>query len=364
MMINNDLHSDLPIPPGEFLEEVLEDLGMTKDELAKRMSRPAAKLSAIFKGEKAITPDTALQLEKVVGVPAHIWTGLEAEFRLVQARQQAKNEQEKLKHEAHLITPFRYSDLAKMGYVDKKQKSTDKVLELQKFFGVTSLKTVLELKNYQPAFRAGKQGRSPEAVASWLRIGELESRKIDCQPFNKERLIKLLPQFRSMTKQPPEKFERPLNESLACSGVALVICPELSGTYANGATFWLNNQKAVAMMTIRYRWSDIFWFSFFHELAHIILHRRKLVILEGNNDEPAQKELEEEANTFAADILIPREEYSVFIQNNRFFKGDIKLFASKMGIAPGIVVGRLQKEKRIEHSWHNDLRQRFKWSSN
>jgi HTH-type transcriptional regulator/antitoxin HigA len=82
------IHSDRPIPPGEYLEEVLGELGMTKDELAKRMNRPAPKLSAIFKGEKAIMPDTAIQLEKVVGVPARIWTRLESEYRLTLARLQ------------------------------------------------------------------------------------------------------------------------------------------------------------------------------------------------------------------------------------------------------------------------------------
>ena len=88
---NQDVYSDLAIPPGEYLEEVIAELGMSKDELSKRLNRPAPKLSAIFKGEKAITPDTALQLEKVVGVPAHIWNGLEAEYRLVQIRGRDSN---------------------------------------------------------------------------------------------------------------------------------------------------------------------------------------------------------------------------------------------------------------------------------
>src|SRR5690606_38631493 len=90
--LREEIHSDLPIPPGEFLEEVLEDLGMSKDELAKRMNRPAAKLSAIFRGDKALTPDTALQLEKVTNVPAHIWNGLESEYRLTLARLQEHKE--------------------------------------------------------------------------------------------------------------------------------------------------------------------------------------------------------------------------------------------------------------------------------
>jgi HTH-type transcriptional regulator/antitoxin HigA len=86
MMTDQSVHSDLAVPPGEYLEEVLEELGMTKDELAKRMDRPAPKLSAIFKGEKVITPDTALRLERVVGGPAQIWIGLESEYRRALAR--------------------------------------------------------------------------------------------------------------------------------------------------------------------------------------------------------------------------------------------------------------------------------------
>ncbi len=81
MATKQGLHSDLAIPPGEYLEEVLDELGMTKEELARRMGRPPSKLSAIYKGAKAITPETAMQLEKVVGVPAHIWLGLESEYR-------------------------------------------------------------------------------------------------------------------------------------------------------------------------------------------------------------------------------------------------------------------------------------------
>src|SRR5690606_1407062 len=99
MTKEKNIYSDLPIPPGEFLEEVIDDLGMGKDELAKRMNRPAAKLSAIFSGDKAITPDTALQLEKVTGVPAHIWNGLESEYRLTLARLQEHKELENRKNE-------------------------------------------------------------------------------------------------------------------------------------------------------------------------------------------------------------------------------------------------------------------------
>ena len=102
MRTEKTVNSNLPIPPGEYLEEVLEELGMSKLGLAKRMGRPASKLSLIFRGKKAITPETALQLEKVVRVPAHIWMGLEAEYRLTLAREKEEREMAKLKEETGL----------------------------------------------------------------------------------------------------------------------------------------------------------------------------------------------------------------------------------------------------------------------
>jgi len=90
MGIDTALHSNLAIPPGEYLEEVLDELGISKAELARRMNRPPGKLSAIFRGKKAITPQTAIQLEQVLGVGAHIWLGLETEYRLTLAREQIR----------------------------------------------------------------------------------------------------------------------------------------------------------------------------------------------------------------------------------------------------------------------------------
>ncbi len=360
---NQDAFSDLAIPPGEYLEEVIAELGMSKDELSKRLNRPASKLSAIFKGEKAITPETALQLEKVVGVPAHIWNGLEAEYRLVLAREKEWQKQEQLKEETRFIKPFCYSELVKHGLVARKTRPIEKVNELQNFFGVTSLKTVGTLNRYQPAFRSSKRDRSPEAVAAWLRVGELQAQKVNCQPFDKTRLVNALKKIRSMTKRSPDQFLDELHKLLAACGVALVVLPHFPKTYANGATFWLGRDKAVLMMTIRYRWADIFWFTLFHEIGHLLKHKRQLVILEGDIDDPEYLKMEDEANKFAAGILVPLSEYKAFIKKDRLYKDDIIIFATYLGISPGIVVGRLQKDGLIEPSWHNGLRRQFIWES-
>lgn len=361
MATNSSTHSNLAIPPGEYLAEVLDELGMTKSELARRMSRPATKLSPIFRGAKAITPDTALQLEKVVGVPAHIWAGLEADYRLTLARHEEARHQEELKGEARLVTAFCYSELVKAGEVIRLTKPTDKVLELQKFFGVTTLKSVPSLRRYEAFFRSpasGRAGRTPQAVAAWLRLGERRAQAMDCAAFDKARLMSALKDVRSMTLQQPGEFVERLRNKLADCGVALVMCSHFAKARAHGATFWLGSDTAVLMITIRGKWADIFWFSLLHEIGHLLKHGRQTVILEDDT----KNDRETEADTFAADTLIPPRDYARFVRQGSFYRSDIEAFARQVGIHAGIAVGRLQHERRLRPEWLNALRVRYEWA--
>ena len=360
MMIKENPHSDLAIPPGEYLGEVLSELGMTKNELARRMNRPAPKLSAIFNGDKAITPDTALQLEKVTRVPAHIWVGLESEYRLTLARNQEAAEYQRLKEESELITKFCYSELVKLGKVQKKAKPVEKVQELHRFFGVTSLHNLASLKRYQAVYRQGKGKRSPEATAAWLRIGELEGQKTSSPRFNKDALSETLPKIRKMTLKTPDTFVPKLRELLLNAGVVLVLLPHLPKTFLHGATFRVGLKKAVLMLTLRGGWADLFWFSLFHEIGHLLLHDKNIVFLEGDHYNSDLK-YEKEADTFAANTLIPPKAFEDFVNADSFSSNDIEQSSRILEIDPGIVVGRLQHDGYIKNSWHNTLRSRYEW---
>ncbi len=358
MTTEANIISNLPIPPGEYLEEVIEELGMSKGELATRMGRPSSKLSAIFNGKKAITPDTALQLERVTGVPAHIWTGLETDYQLALARQREELREEQCKAETPLVTRFCYNELRKLHLVPTCTRPIDKVKALQQFFGVMSLNDVPDLPRYRVAFRhkAKKESeRSPEAVAAWLRVGEIQAREMECTPFCAKRLEGSLNDLRAMSRKDPARFYRPLQETLANAGVALVACPHFPKTRAHGATFFLTEEKAVLMVTLRCGWADIFWFSLFHEIGHILLHGKKEVILE--DSEKSKKE--DEADAFARDCLIPPKLWETFVRSRCFDRRGITRFAKEVGVSSGIVVGRLQHENYLEKSWLNELRMRY-----
>lgn len=361
METNQGLNSDLAIPPGEYLLEVTEELAMPQSELARRMGRPVQAVSEIVKGHKAITPETALQLEEVVGVPAHIWTGLEADYQLAKAREVFERQ---IETEAATVNRFPYPEMARMGLVRSTRKSVEKVKELRRFFGVASLENLPEVRSYAPAFRqGGKREASPEALAAWLRAGELEAHRIETKSYSEKQLKAALPELRSLTRREPETFLPRLRELLSDCGVALVLLPHLPKTYANGATFWIKD-KAVLMMSLRGSYADIFWFSLFHELGHILLHDKRHVFLEDGAIDPKWQEKEEEANSFACETLIPANAYAEFTSDHNSYSDEtVAIFAAKLDIAPGIVTGRLQHDGLLPHT-RNMHRIRYQWSDN
>lgn len=358
MATSQAVRSDLAVPPGEYLAEVVESLGMSQADLARRMGRPSQAINEIVLGKKAITPETALQLEKVTGVPAHIWTGLEDEYRLVLA---GRHEEELLAREASSVDTELYRVMAKLGWVPNTRDATSKARELCKFFGVASLEYVKDARLSGHAFRvANRDTASGFALAAWMRGAEIAARDMECEPFNAARLREVLIELRSHTLRPPSHWLSVTQELLAAAGVSLVLQPHLPKTYANGATFWTSREKAVVVVSLRGVWADIFWFTLFHELGHVLLHgtREPHVSIDKADDL-----VEVEANAFAADHLIPRRAYEDFVSNGNFTLAAVEAFSDTVGIAVGVVVGRLQHDGLVPYSRLNSLRERYKFVS-
>ena len=348
---------DVAIPPGEVLSETIEALGLTQAELARRMGRPAQAVNEIVRGSKEITPETALQLERVVGVPAHVWTRLDADYRYNKARLQ---DLEQLDAEKERAAPFPYNEMSKYGWVPRTRDPLERTSELLKFFGVASLAMVKQFE--QAAYRIARSREcSPEALAAWVRQGERVAQGIAAEPFDAKALRAAVPAFRALTKKPPEEFLPDLRNRLASMGVILVLVPHLTKTYAHGATFWIARDRAVIQMSIRYRWDDVFWFSFLHELGHLLKHRKGSVFIELSDGSKNAREAE--ADAFASESLIPPTFHEQLAsQGPPFSRNFVIAFAERLGVAPSIVVGRLQHENLLPHSHLNSLRSRFTWA--
>jgi len=352
-METNIYHSDLAIHPGEFLEEVLEDIGMSQVELSNRIGRPTQAINEIIKGKKSITSTTALELEDVLKVPAHIWTGLESEYQIVKAKAQ---EMQQMQEETKLLVNFPYADLVKLGFVKATRKAVEKVDELKKFFCVAKLGQIEDVKAYQPAFRVSNHNSiSHEAIATWIQAGRLKAKEIKTAPFDKSKLKSLLPDIKNtMNLEDINDARVEIQKLLASCGVAFVLLPHFERTKVHGATFTIESEnKAVILMTIRGSYSDIFWFSLFHEIGHLILHQKREMFLEDGYSDPTLQKQEDEADEFAKDLLISRKDFEVFRGQNIFDKNAILKFAKQLDIKPSIIVGRLMHEKIIAY---NDIR--------
>lgn len=342
---------DIAIPPGETLQEFVDSLAMTQVDLAKRTGLTTKTINEIIKGKAPITQETALKLESVFGTPASFWNNLEASYQETRARLQAEKDIEDETFIARLIP---YPELARRGFVKPTSKVKEKVVNLRQFFGVASLNYIPDI--LPVAFRKhDKASSSHYALASWIRMGELLAGDIKTQDFNEKKLKEMMPKFRGLTMLEADDFIPRLSELCASCGIALVIVQHLPKTFAHGATKWLHPYKAMIQLSTRYQYADIFWFSFFHELGHILLHSKKEAFAE-----TGEKNTEEaEADQFASDYLIASTKYRNFISKNRFTRDSIIKFADEVGIDPGIVVGRLHHDQKIPWGSFQEMQRKF-----
>jgi len=347
--------SDLAISPGELLAETLQSLGFRQAELARRTGRPVQAINEIVKGTKEITPETALQFERVLGVPAHIWTRLEADYRQTLAR---LHDRERLEErEVPLARRFPYREMAAYGWVPDVKDWLGRSVELLRFFRVSSLEHVQERELQAAWRRAGKVATSREALSAWLMKGERDAERLQVATFSRDIVVQTIPALRRLTRESPAVFCPRMTTLLAGCGVALVFVRHLPKTGAHGATQWIG-RKAIVQVSVRYRWADIFWFSLFHELGHLLLHQHKGVFVNPSSGEKGDRE--QEADGFASDALIPQASYRRFVASRSVFHADqVQAFAREVEVHPSIVVGRLQHDGLLPHSHLNEIRPRF-----
>jgi len=360
--LRNDFQPDYAIPPGEILEYELESRAMSISELASRAGITPKHIINIINARVALTPNIAIKLEPVLGKPLRYWLNLEALYQENLARTRAN---EQLGKDVEWLKRIPLTEMRKFEFVKKFTDPKDQLAEVLKFFGVASVEqwqAVWSKKSQRVAYRQTQRYEIlPEAVTSWLRQGEICAAKIQTQPYNKARFKAVLSDIRSITLVDVDNLVDKVTSLCASAGVAVVFVPMLPKTGKSGATFWLSD-KPVIMLSLRYKSNDHLWFTFFHEAGHILLHGKKAIFLESPKGPRKIDVKEREANEFAEDILIPGAKWQSFIEGNNFTEHSIKLFADQIGIASGIVVGRLQRKKLLEWNRFNDLKVRYEWT--
>ena len=352
----NEFIPDYAVHPGEILEETLEARGMKKLDFAQRCGLSDKTVSQIINGKAHVTPDTSIQFERVLGVSAAVWNNLQSNYHLHHAHKEARN---KLSGKISWAKKFPVNELVKRRIFEKPDNDIDMVEKLLYFFAIGDVDACQNrVSSMSGVFRHSKSYKSdPEAVATWLRLGEFYADNIETDPFNKITFLDNLHQIRELTIESPEVFESRMKELCRTSGVALSFVSEFNKTHLSGATRWLNKDKALIILSLRHKSDDHLWFSFFHEAGHILLHGKKQIFLDELKME--NTESEKQANQFAANILIPKNDYQSFVSIGTFNRRTVVGFSIDINIAPGIVVGRLQHDGYIGYDRLNGLKRKF-----
>lgn len=341
--------------PGDTIAEILKHRHMSLAQFARNIDLPTELVKELLDGRTAITLGLARQLSHVLGSSVEFWMSRDFQYR--------QDAQRLHTGEGEWLRGLPVADMIRFGWLSPSPHPSEELSACLAFFNVASVPAwydayahIEELVKFRtsPTFDS-----KPSAVAAWLRQAERESETLECWPWNPSQFLSALHDIRALTRtKDPKRFLPLLRGLCAQQGVAVVVVRAPSGCRASGATRFLSHKKALLVLSFRYLTDDQFWFTFFHEAAHLLLHGEEELFLEGADTKPTQ--FEEEANAFAADILIPPQERQAMFQlgANAF---DIIRYAGRIGVSPGIVVGQLQHYGVIRHEQLNRLKRRFRW---
>ena len=350
--------TDWASPPGDTLASLLDERSMTQTELADRLGVTLKHVNRVVKGAASISPEMALGLEKVFGASAPFWMTREAHYQADKAR---IAERHRFADAIGWAQRFPVAEMRKRGHLPDGLSGADLVERLLAFMGIAAP------DQWQPspvAYRKSQKFDSDEyALSTWLREGELAAAQVECAPYDEARFLEALQTARALTskKGDPNVWFEALQDACAAAGVAVVIVEAYKGVKANGATRWLAPDKALIQLSLRHAWIDIFWFSFFHEAGHVVLHRKKDIFVEvplkDRSDDPEVRQLEDQADRFASRTLIP----STFERRLKILTlAEVPAFARNVGVSPAIVVGRLMHDGHLRWNQGSQYRSRLK----
>jgi len=353
-------------PPGETILDLMEERGWTQAELARRLGYSEKHVSLLVNGKASLSDETAMRLERVLGSSASFWLAREAKFRERSARLEAAKA---CSGWVDWLDQLPVKELMSFERIPKRrmiQKHKPAIVsDCLRFFGVASPEEWQ--KHYggmEVAFRRSRPDQADiGAISAWLRLGEQEAEQVQCPKYNKAKFTSALEMIRGLTTQMPEKFEPTMKTLLRDAGVSLILVQAIPRSHVSGVARWLSATHPVIQLSLYGKTNDKFWFTFFHEAAHILLHAgskeaEQSVFLDDPSSGHSEDPKEVEADRWAAHTLIPAE-FSEELPCLRD-KATIVAFAKRIHIHPAIVVGRLQHEGIVPlQSALNGLKQSF-----
>lgn len=285
--------------PGETLEEKLQEIGMGPKEFAIRTGKPEKTITAVLNGTSSITSDMAIQFENVLNIPAHFWLNNQLSYDEYNARIKRQSE---IAGAIVWANRFPFGQMAKYGWVKTSRIAEEKVEILFKFFGVASQTAWVNYyfgKKLLLNFRISlKHTNEPYAVSAWLRQGEILAGKMRVNGFDEKKFRTNLKSIKDLMTNQPDNCLLKLQNLCSHAGVKVVFTPCLPKAPIYGSTRWINDTPLI-QLSDRFNRNDHFWFTFFHEAGHILLHGKKFISIENIAFDDIDTCKEKEADDFA-----------------------------------------------------------------
>ncbi len=348
------LSREMIIHPGETLREVLEEKNMSQQELAKRTGMSGKHISTVLSGEKGISVSFAKKLEYALSIDADFWIRLQSEYEkeIYEFEEHNLIDEKELKIAKNLS--LIYDFLEKHGFIEKTKEPSLRVIELRKFLNISSLMNIPALA-FTGAFRVQNTSNVDiYKLFAWQKLSETLAQSQEFsfieKPLQKELLLQNLSEIKKSMFLPQNQTFKNLQNLFAQCGICFVITPHFKNVPVQGFIKYIPQKGPFLAMTLRQKRVDIFWFTLFHEIGHLIQEDEKQRIDFDFQQSEEKNSSEKKADTFAQNILLNKDDYKNFIQQKDFSLFAIQDFAKKQEVLPCIVIGRLQKENFL--SWH------------
>lgn len=357
------LSRDLIIHPGETIAEVLDERGITQAELATRTGVTPAYVSNVIAGKKDISSNFAMALEYALDIPKSFWLNLQANYEaelleLNEANSVTEAEKAVLPVLHEIITWLRNAHL-----ISSKQDKENTVLSLRKALRMSDISKLDTLVSVG-AFRVSKTAPvDPVVMGAWLRLcqilGERNTKAV--QQFAPNNVNQLISDLKSIMINPEADLQKDLENTMAQYGIKFSVVHNFRGAPVHGYISQNKSGEYHMVLTIRGAFADIFWFSLFHEIGHIVNGdiSKSSGFIDALNNIDTEKEIA--ADNFASEALLDLKSYARFIAMEDYTIGAIKRYAASQRVAPYVVIGRLQKENRIPYFWYSNYKVRYKW---
>ncbi|KZL19549.1 hypothetical protein PsAD2_01827 [Pseudovibrio axinellae] len=352
-------------PPGDTILRMMILADIDECELASRIGISDDKFQKLMEGQLEISASLANALSTTLGSSERFWRKRYAEYIHDNRRLELAEKKTDL---AEWSKQFPVSSLKKLGWLPTHVNRKHIGSEILNFFGCKDLHDWNSRYSSgigAVAFRTSFAFEANElSTLAWLRTAEKDTENINLPSYSASEFQELLPYIKQLCAyKHPSIFLSKLQKACAETGVALVTSRTLEGCRASGASWRNANGNPIILLSFRYLSEDHFWFTFFHEAAHIVLHGGDHIDVDGTDPSPfGYQNSEAEADTFSQDILIEPELRAKILRTS-LNRATIRSFARKAGITPGILVGQLQKLGTLRQNQFNDLKRRYRWES-